>query len=79
MENFTIYNPTELHFGKDVIKELNLKEGDLVSVSFKKISNIITIKCPVCGAIFSTKEGEVYDCPVCGLEILDINATKIEI
>ena len=50
---------------------LGLIEGDSMGVEINKIHElvIVTVKCP-CGFVFSEQRSDVYDCPICGKEIL---------
>jgi len=59
------------------IKVNNLKVGDYVKISVevveKKGEKILTLECPHCHNFFNDTEQDIYNCPVCGVEIHDVD------
>jgi predicted Zn-ribbon and HTH transcriptional regulator len=36
------------------------------------------IRCPACSFVFWASHSDIYNCPLCNKEVLDINAIKFE-
>jgi len=63
---------------KFVRNKLQIKENDWVEVDINKITNLLTIKCPICHNVFNTEESNIYDCPFCDSSSLQHEVEVIE-